>query len=57
MSVMKGMQSPKVIEISRLTAHSATKLGAARRDPHAPRLGTWPSNQQPSSSTANASAS
>jgi hypothetical protein len=50
------MQAPKVTEINRLTAHAAPAQSAPQGD-DAPRLNAWPSNRQPSSSTASESAS
>jgi hypothetical protein len=59
MPLRKEMQSPKVIEINRLSAHAvaAPRPGeSSQASTSAPRLGAWPSNQPQSSSTAGGSA-
>ena len=52
----KDMQLPKVTEISRLSAHTAPPANDATRKADGSRVGSWPSNQPQSRSTADESA-
>jgi hypothetical protein len=59
MPLRKDMQSPKVTEINRLSAHAAATFRpseGSQASTTAPRLGAWPSNPPQSSSTAGGSA-